>query len=108
VRLGDIELDCAGVDGHTPGAKVTVAVRPEDVAVRDVDADQTNGFDARIVDMEFLGSFYRANLATDNIEKGHITADLSINDVRDLSLTKGMTIAVAVPRERIHVFAGEP
>ncbi len=108
VRLGDIELECAGVDGHAPGTNVTVAVRPEDVAVRDVDVDQTNGFDARIVDMEFLGSFYRANLAADSVQKGHITADLSINDVRDLSLTKGMTIAVAVPRERIHVFSGQP
>jgi iron(III) transport system ATP-binding protein len=107
VRLGDIELKCVGMDGHAPGANVTVAVRPEDLAIRDVDAGQTNGFGARIVDMEFLGSFYRANLATDSIDKGYITADLSINDVRDLTLTKGMTIVVAVPPERIHVFAGQ-
>lgn len=109
VRLGDVELECAaGIDGHTPGTSVTVAVRPEDVAVRDIDAAQTNGFDARIVDMEFLGSFYRANLSADDFGQARITADLSINDVRDLSLAKGTVLAVAVPPERIHVFATQP
>jgi iron(III) transport system ATP-binding protein len=109
VRLGSVELECAaGIDGSPPGAAVTVAVRPEDVAVRDIDAAQINGFDARILDMEFLGSFYRANLSADDIGQAHITADLSINDVRDLSLAKGTALAVAVPPERIHVFATQP
>jgi hypothetical protein len=44
-------------------------------------------------------------LAADDIEQSPITADLSVNDVRDLSLAPNMTIAVALPRERIRVFA---
>ena len=108
VRLGRIELECAGgLDGAAPGARVTLALRPEDVAVRNVARDGANGFEARIVNMEFLGSFYRVQLEADDVDKSRITADLSINDVRDLSLARDMTIAVALPRERIRVFAGD-
>jgi iron(III) transport system ATP-binding protein len=107
VRLGRIALECpGGLDGAPPGARVTLALRPEDVAVRNVARDGVNGFAARIVDMEFLGSFYRVQLAADDLEHSPITADLSVNDVRDLSLAPDMTIAVALPRERIRVFAG--
>jgi iron(III) transport system ATP-binding protein len=103
VRLGRLELECAdGLDAALPGTRVTLALRPEDVVVRDV----AGGFAARIVDMEFLGSFYRVQLAADGIDGAGITADLSINDVRDLALARDMTIAVALPRERIRVFAG--
>ncbi len=106
VRVGTIELECpTDIDGAAPGAAVTVAVRPEDVVVRDIGRGSVNGFKARIVDMEFLGSFYRARLTAEGIEGNHITADLSINDVRDLSLKRDMNISVAVPRERIRVFA---
>jgi iron(III) transport system ATP-binding protein len=106
VRVGRVELECAGgVDGAQPGAAVTVAVRPEDVAVRDVATDTVNGFEAKIVDMEFLGSFFRASLTADGMERGRIIADLSTNDVRDLSLASGKDLAVAVPRERIRVFS---
>jgi iron(III) transport system ATP-binding protein len=108
VRRGRIELECAGgLDGATPGARVTLAMRPEDVAVRNVARDAANGFEARIVNMEFLGSFYRVQLAAGDVDQSRITADLSINDVRDLALARDMTIAVALPRERIRVFAGD-
>ncbi|GMQ77308.1 MAG: putative 2-aminoethylphosphonate ABC transporter ATP-binding protein [Gammaproteobacteria bacterium] len=105
VRLGQVGFDCAaGLDGVAEGSSVTVAVRPEDIVVRNVETGTANGFDARIVEMEFLGSFYRVSLAAESIGEAEIIADLSINDVRDLSLAKDQTIAVAVPPERIHVF----
>jgi iron(III) transport system ATP-binding protein len=105
VRLGRIELECAGeLEGANPGIAVTLAVRPEDVAVRNVARGCANGFTARILGMEFLGSFYRVQLAADETHQTRFTADLSINDVRDLSLAPDMTLAVALPPERIRVF----
>jgi iron(III) transport system ATP-binding protein len=108
VRLGQVELQCVGgVDGATQGTPVTVAVRPEDVAVREVVSDTVNGFEAKIVDMEFLGSFFRASLAADGMDPTRIIADLSINDVRDLSLTSGTNLGIALPPARIRVFSSE-
>ena len=105
VRLGQVEFECAGgVDGAPVGSPVMVAVRPEDLVVRDPDAMKGNTLRARIADLEFLGSFYRAQLSADGMQRDRLTADLSINDVRDLSLRNGMTITVAVPPERIRVF----
>ncbi len=105
VALGDIELSCEGMNGGVPGTAVTIAVRPEDIAVRDVDAVTTNRFLAKIIDMEFLGSFYRATLMPEKAEQARLTADFSINAVRDLGLSAGMSLPVALLLDRIRVFA---
>src|SRR3546814_12746161 len=63
VRIGGIELACPGAaDGLPQGADVTVAVRPEDVVVRNTGEAGGNHFDATIIAMDFLGSFYRSPL----------------------------------------------
>jgi iron(III) transport system ATP-binding protein len=106
VAFGSVELACAGgTDGHRPGTPVTIAIRPEDVAIRNVGQATANRFEARIVDMEFLGSFYRGTLAPTAAEDQRITADFSINAVRDLGLVDGMMLPVVLPPDRIRVFA---
>ncbi len=106
VRLGRIELDCAdGVDGIDQGAAVTVCVRPEDLAVRDVGGDTRNGAAARVVDLEFLGAFYRATLAIDGVDDQLLTADLSPTLVGDLGIRQGTELTVVFPEERLRVFA---
>ena len=108
VAVGAVELTCAdGTDGHRPGTPVTIAIRPEDVAIRNLGQDATNRFEARIVDMEFLGSFYRGTLTPAAAEDQRITADFSINAVRDLGLQAGMTLPVVMPPDRIKVYAKE-
>ncbi len=105
VALGEVELDCAtAVNGRPAGAAVTIAVRPEDVAIRNIEHAQTNRLEARIVDMEFLGSFYRGTLTPIGAEDQRITADFSINAVRDLGLCDGMTLPVVLPPDRIRVY----
>ena len=106
VRVGAMEFDCAnGVGGLTEGQAVTVCLRPEEVAVRGVASGGANSFEARISRLEFLGSFYRATLEAERLGDMKITADFSINEVRDLTLDEGATIQIALPGEHIRIFA---
>ncbi len=106
LRLGRVEIDCAdGVDGIDEGAAVTVCVRPEDLAVRDVGGDTRNGAAARVVDLEFLGAFYRATLAIDGVDDQLLTADLSPTLVGDLGIREGAELTVVFPEECLRVFA---
>ncbi len=104
VRLGDHGFDCDGdhLSAAAPGAAVTVCLRPEDVQVRA--AGGANTLDAVIESLEFLGPFHRARLAADGLGDARVTADLSANLVRDLSLDPGRRLAVTLPRERLRVF----
>jgi iron(III) transport system ATP-binding protein len=106
VAFGSVELTCGdGTNGHRPGTPVTIAIRPEDVAIRNIGQSAANRFEARIVDMEFLGSFYRGTLTPTAAEDQRITADFSINAVRDLGLRDGMILPVVLPPESIRVYA---
>jgi iron(III) transport system ATP-binding protein len=105
VRMGGTDLT-ADVGDTAEGAEVTLCVRPEDVVARDIGADSPNALRVEIDDMEFLGSFYRANLVQTDGDRVPILADFSINLVRDQDLAQGNTLFVTLPEARIHVFAG--
>ncbi len=105
VRVGEIELDCAGRVAAENSETVTVSFRPEDVAVRGVGPGQTNSFEVRIEDIEFQGSFVRARLGRDELDGRTLLADFSINAVRDLDIAPGATLRIALPPERIHIFS---
>ena len=107
VRYGAMDLSCELDIRPGPGSEVTLAIRPEDVVVRNVDADAENTFAVRVAEMEFLGSFCRVGLSIDG-GKPALLADFSINTVRDLSITEGMDMLVGLPSERIRVFPGAP
>ncbi len=106
VRLGRIEIDCAdGVDGIDEGAAVIIGLRPEDLAVRDVGRDTPNAAAARVVELEFLGAFYRATLAIDGLDDQPVTADISPALVGDLGIREGAELTVRFPEDRLRVFA---
>lgn len=103
VRLGQLELNCQA-DGMGQGTPVTIAIRPEDIVVREVDRDQENAFEVRVEEMEFLGSFYRAGLASAAMGEAQLRADMSINLVRRENIAAGTEITVLVPKERIRIY----
>ncbi len=111
VRLGDINLAC-DLDVHFgPGNDVTLAIRPEDVVVRNIGPATPNTFDARIAEIEFLGSFCRVGLAINGELAGGppaLVADFSINAVRDLAIAEGKIMPVALPPDRLRVFPRPP
>ena len=105
VRLGQISLACE-TDGLEPGAAVTIAVRPEDIVVGEAKDGEENTFEIELETMEFLGSFYRAELSEPGIGEVRLRADLSINRVRGLGLDAGRRYRVKIPKQRIRVFSG--
>lgn len=105
VRLGNLDLAC-DADGIAEGATVTVAVRPEDILVQGVEGEEENAFEAQVESMEFLGSFYRADLSSAALGDNLLRADVSINLVRRMKLAPGDSVPVVAPRERIRVYPG--
>ena len=107
VRFGQLDLACDIDLQPGPGDAVTLAIRPEDVVVRNVAAGGANTCSVRVVDIEFLGAFCRVGLSTGG-DKPSLVADFSINVVRDLSVVEGMELLIGLPSERIRVFPATP
>jgi iron(III) transport system ATP-binding protein len=107
VRFGKVNLACE-LDVHFgPGNDVTLAIRPEDVVVRNIGPTTPNTFNARVAEIEFLGSFCRVGLAIDGGDPA-LLADFSINAVRDLAIAEGKMMPVALPPDRLRVFPRAP
>ena len=104
VKLGGLDLNATLPHGVMAGDPVFICVRPEDVMVRGIEASTPNQVKARIEELEFLGSFYRAVLSADGAKDVPITADFSINAMRDLKLHEGQSVTIALPAERIRIF----
>jgi iron(III) transport system ATP-binding protein len=108
--VGATAADCGGAivtigTGFTyaPETPVTICLRPEDVVVRGVDAG-ANSFDVDVGVMEFMGNHFSTTLhvAGTNL---NVSADLSINAVRDLGIKPGAKVKAALPIDRLRVFA---
>jgi len=103
VRFGEINLACELDIQFGPGKDVTLAIRPEDVVVRNIAASTPNTFTARVAEIEFLGSFCRVGLAVNGGDPA-LLADFSINAVRDLGIAEGKHMPIALPPDRLRVF----
>ncbi|MFO1070048.1 MAG: putative 2-aminoethylphosphonate ABC transporter ATP-binding protein [Geminicoccaceae bacterium] len=109
--------DVAGAHLHfappvpmTPGVDVTVCVRPEDVVFR-ADLSRANGSVNRLTVqvgvMEFIGSHFATTLHA--VGTGlNLSADVAMNDVRDLGIEAGKTIEISLPADRLRVFVEPP
>ena len=99
VEIGNIKLRC---DNNGLSGKVIVAIRPEDVLP--VEESGENTLEATINSMEFLGSFYRAELGNPDMGQAEISADFSINAVRRIGLEVGSSLLVQLPADRLKTF----
>jgi iron(III) transport system ATP-binding protein len=63
-----------------------------------------NRLDTRIETLEFLGAFARARLVPVVAPELQVTADFSMNALRDLSLAEGQSLTVSLPPETLRVF----
>jgi iron(III) transport system ATP-binding protein len=105
VRIGQLELCCAAGDALAPGADVIVAIRPEDVAVQDIEHGAENALEVEITEIDFLGSFVRARLDASALGAQELRADLSINLVRRMDLREGCCLPIALPQSCLRLYA---
>jgi iron(III) transport system ATP-binding protein len=105
LRIGGIEITCADAARFISGTPVRLGLRPEEVKVRNLDASTPNTIDAVITGLDFLGPFCRARLKPANAPDVTILADFSANLMRDLGVSQGQKLTVALPPESLRVFA---
>jgi iron(III) transport system ATP-binding protein len=111
VRVGMAELLCDAEDLaeiDTAGNRITLAIRPEDIGMQGVQAEDENAVRVKIEEAEFLGSFVRVDLAGGDLGGERLRADFSINLMRRFDINVGDEIVVALPREQLRFYAGAP
>ena len=105
VRVGGLNLHCKDAGKFVRGTPVRLGLRPEEVRVRNLDGATQNKLDAKVVSLDFLGSFCRARLNPEAAPGVTILADFSANLMRDLAVSEGQKLAIALPPESLRLFA---
>lgn len=93
------------------GARVTVALRPEDIMPQSDDepaeGEAVNRVEVVIGRMEFLGSHWRAHLTGASLGDIPLIANFSMGATRRFDLAVGNRLTVEIPAERVLVFDPE-
>ncbi|MDO8876399.1 MAG: putative 2-aminoethylphosphonate ABC transporter ATP-binding protein [Pseudolabrys sp.] len=88
---------------YVQGTPITICLRPEDIVVRDI-ASSSNAVDVEVGVMEFMGNHFATTLHVSGTHL-NVSADLSMNDVRDLSIRPGSKVKAGLPADRLRVFS---
>ncbi len=103
IDLGSILLACERQGGPRDRARrCEICIRPEDVRVRDLRTDAANRVTVEVAEVDFIGAFCRATLRAGTLT---LTADFSSNLMRDLGVAQGRWLNVALPPDRLRIFA---
>ena len=103
VQVGAQHFCCPDIPSAN-GSALRLFFRPEDVLVRGVRDGTPNAAPAVVEKVEFLGAYSRLTLRVEGIAQA-LTADLSMNDIAEFHPCPGDTLQVAVPPDRLRVFA---
>ena len=106
VKIGNTELNMVE-HRFSQGREVSITIRPEDIIPLGAKLPVKSGknvFSAQLVEMEFLGSFWRCKLKSDEFPEALVTADFSVNAVRRLSIEPNQILWIELPSESILAF----
>jgi iron(III) transport system ATP-binding protein len=103
LTIGPSTLKC-DTEKFSTGDRITVAIRPEDINAQDITTNDYNVVGAEIIDLEFMGSYYRATLGGEAFANSVVHADFSVNLVRRKSITIGSKLPVRLPDDFIQVY----
>ena len=114
IKIGNQSFACL-MHNFEVGSPITATIRPEDIVPHTIDAiisdspsvsgAANNTVDANIVDMEFLGSYWRAGLQSAQLGNVVLTANLSMNAVRRMELDTGKDLEIEIPEEHLKIFS---
>ena len=109
VTVGSTDL-VAHMHARIGPGPVQIAVRPEDIRVKDDShhGGARNHLTLEIRRFEFMGNFYRATLTGGDLGPASLEADFSTNMVRRMRLEQGRALSVELPVDHLHVFPAEP
>ena len=107
VRVGDLKLIGARApQGLVTGAAVTACIRPEDIVLGSAAEQRDSQIDARIVEVEFLGSVHRVVLQSEVLLNQCIVADVPAGAMAELDFEAGATFRAGVSGRRVRVLPG--
>ncbi|MBO9354234.1 putative 2-aminoethylphosphonate ABC transporter ATP-binding protein [Bordetella petrii] len=110
VSVGDSVFQCRG-HGLAPATQTTMVMRPDDIVIHDPDstpaADGHNTLEAQVESSEFLGSFWRIRLYSNQLRGWPIVVDCSFDTQRRWNLVEGRRIVLTLPSDRLLVFKQE-
>jgi len=104
LRVGALTLSSTHAEARTPGERVQVGLRPEDVRIRGLGPGAPNTLAVRVALLDFLGAFWRATLKVENDPELVLRSDFSINAMRDLNIHVGQSLTISLPPEALRVF----
>jgi iron(III) transport system ATP-binding protein len=104
VQVGGQRFQCLVNGAANTDAPLRLFFRPEDVVVRGVNGTTPNSAAAVVEKVEFLGAYSRVTFRLQGIDQP-LTADLSLNDMAEFAPKPGDTLRIAVPPDRMRVFA---
>jgi iron(III) transport system ATP-binding protein len=89
-----------------PGQNVTIAIRPEDIVIRNNGGARPNLLEAQVQQTEYRGSLYRLymDLAVNGGTKAPLKADISAEQMFRLNIQNDSRVGVQLPAERIRVY----
>jgi iron(III) transport system ATP-binding protein len=107
VKIGSVTFDCFDAENLAQGTRVDVALRPEAVQMQVVRKAHKNRFDAKVLDVEFLGAYSRAKLSLGDDHTLIFLADFSANVMRDSEVHRGQLVSVVLPSQALRVFPAQ-
>ena len=90
---------CASAQSVTPGEKVKLYLRPEDVQVNGALEGHQNLAAATVVKVEFLGAFCLVTVALNGAEEQPVLINISRHSIDRMSLRPGTSLNVGLPPE---------
>ncbi len=104
LRVGELDFSTARPHGLAPGAKVRLAVRPEDVRLRGANSYAENRFEGQVAAVNFHGGFCRALIRPVLAPSIEIAADIPANDMRDLGIGVNHLLEAAMPPSVLRLY----
>ncbi|MFO7688188.1 MAG: putative 2-aminoethylphosphonate ABC transporter ATP-binding protein [Desulfobacterales bacterium] len=107
--IGDRRLAVAPENGAGKienGQKVRIAIRPEDIVIRDGLQGERNTISTRVESMEYRGPLFRLALRfdVDAAASAIIEADVPSEKIRRLNIREQIELSVQLPLDRLHVY----
>jgi len=111
ISFGSHKVECLP-HVFEPNTNVIATIRPEDIIPLSEDERVSpsngpaneNAIEARIHDMEFLGSYWRAELVSSEFSAATLKANFSMNAVRRMALEIGKSLTIEIPANRLKAF----
>lgn len=105
VRVGSVELRHRPGPTLPVGARVTLAIRPEEILIGPAARDGENRILTRVCAIQFLGAFTRLGLTLLGETSPTLECDVAVNALAEVGVREGAELSLSLKPEALRVFA---